>query len=56
MKMRRAIAPFILLSLMIAGCEIEKDPVVEPLDPSLLLTDGQIWLGEQYLAGEVVVE
>lgn len=38
--MRRAIAPFILLLIVLAGCEIEKDPVEEPLDPSLLLTDG----------------
>jgi hypothetical protein len=38
--MRRAIAPFILLVFMLAGCEIEKDPVVEPLDPSLHLTAG----------------
>ena len=38
--MRRAIAPFILLLFVLAGCEIEKDPVEEPLDPSLHLTDG----------------
>lgn len=38
--MRRAIAPLILLLIMVAGCEIEKDPVYEPLDPSLHLTDG----------------
>lgn len=38
--MRRAIAPFILLLFLAAGCEIEKDPVEEPLDPSLHLTDG----------------
>ncbi len=38
--MRRAIAPLILLLFVLAGCEIEKDPVVEPLDPSLHLTDG----------------
>jgi len=38
--MRRAIAPFILLLFLLAGCEIEKDPVYEPLDPSLHLTDG----------------
>ena len=39
-KMRRATAPLILLLILVAGCEIEKDPVEEPLDPSLLLTDG----------------
>ncbi len=39
-KMKRAIAPLILLLLLAAGCEMEKDPVEEPLDPSLLLTDG----------------
>ena len=38
--MRRAIAPFILLLFLAAGCEIEKDQVDEPLDPSLHLTDG----------------
>jgi hypothetical protein len=38
--MRRAIAPLILLLFLVAGCEIEKDPVDEPLDPSLHLTDG----------------
>ena len=38
--MRRAIAPLILLLFLAAGCEIEKDPVDEPLDPSLHLTDG----------------
>jgi len=38
--MRRAIAPFILLVLISAGCETEKDPVYKPLDPSLHLTDG----------------
>lgn len=38
--MRRAIAPFILLLLLAAGCEKEKDPDYEPLDPSLHLTDG----------------
>ena len=38
--MRRAIAPLILLLFVLAGCEIEKDPVEEPLDPSLHLTDG----------------
>ena len=38
--MRRAIAPLILLLFLVAGCEIEKDPVYEPLDPSLHLTDG----------------
>ena len=38
--MRRAIAPFILLLFVLAGCDIEKDPVDEPLDPSLHLTDG----------------
>ncbi|MEA3460290.1 MAG: hypothetical protein U9R49_00335 [Bacteroidota bacterium] len=38
--MRRAIAPFILLLFVLAGCETEKDPVEEPLDPSLHLTDG----------------
>ena len=38
--MRRAIAPFILLLIVLAGCETEKDPVEKPLDPSLLLTDG----------------
>jgi len=38
--MRRAIAPLFLLLFFVAGCEIEKDPVYEPLDPSLHLTDG----------------
>ncbi len=38
--MRRAIAPFILLLFVLAGCEKEKDPVEEPLDPSLHLTNG----------------
>jgi hypothetical protein len=38
--MRRAIAPLILLVLISAGCETEKDPVYKPLDPSLHLTDG----------------
>ena len=38
--MRRAIAPFILLLIVLAGCETEKDPVDEPLDPSFHLTDG----------------
>jgi len=38
--MRRAIAPLILLLFLAAGCEKEKDPVEEPLDPSLHLTDG----------------
>jgi len=38
--MRRAIAPLILLLFVLAGCEIEKDPVEEPLDPSLHLTNG----------------
>jgi len=38
--MRRAIAPYILLLFLVAGCEIEKDPVDDALDPSLLLTDG----------------
>jgi len=38
--MKRAIAPLILLLFVLAGCEIEKDPVYEPLDPSLHLTDG----------------
>jgi hypothetical protein len=38
--MRRAIAPLILLLFLAAGCEIEKDPVESPLDPSLHLTDG----------------
>ena len=39
--MRRAIAPLILLLFVLAaGCEIEKDQVDEPLDPSLHLTDG----------------
>ena len=30
----------ILLLVVAAGCETEKDPVDEPLDPSLHLTDG----------------
>ena len=67
--MIRAIARLILLLFLAAGCEIEKDPVDEPLDPSLHLTDGfcllknsredlqwpngRIWLGEQYLYSEV---
>ncbi|MDF1576671.1 MAG: hypothetical protein P1P86_15910 [Bacteroidales bacterium] len=38
--MNRAIARFMLLLLVLAGCETEKDPAEEPLDPSLLLTDG----------------
>lgn len=38
--MKRAIAPLVLLLFLAAGCETEKDPVDEPLDPSLLLTDG----------------
>ena len=38
--MRRAIAPLFLLLFLVAGCETEKDPVDEPLDPSLQLTDG----------------
>ncbi len=38
--MRRAIAPLFLLLFLVAGCEIEKDPAYEPLDPSLHLTDG----------------
>ena len=39
-KVNRAIALLILLLFLAAGCEIEKDPVDEPLDPSLHLTDG----------------
>ena len=38
--MNRAIARLILLLVLAAGCETEKDPVDEPLDPSLHLTDG----------------
>lgn len=38
--MNRAIARLILLLVVAAGCETEKDPVDEPLDPSLHLTDG----------------
>ena len=38
--MRRAIALLFLLLFVLAGCETEKDPVYEPLDPSLHLTDG----------------
>jgi hypothetical protein len=39
-KMNRAIARLILLLVVAAGCETEKDPVDNPLDPSLHLTDG----------------
>lgn len=38
--MRRAIALLFLLLFVLAGCETEKDPVEELLDPSLHLTDG----------------
>lgn len=38
--MNRAIARLILLLVLAAGCETERDPVDEPLDPSLFLTDG----------------
>jgi hypothetical protein len=70
--MRRAIAPLILLLFVLAGCEIEKDPVYEPLDPSLHFTDGfcllsnsredldqengRIWLGDLDLHAEVVIQ
>ena len=38
--MKVLFTPMVLLLFLVAGCEIEKDPVEEPLDPSLHLTDG----------------
>lgn len=49
-KMKRAIAPLILLLLLAAGSEMEKDPVEEPLDPSLLLSDGYSLVAGDHLA------
>jgi hypothetical protein len=45
--MIRAIARLILLLILVAGCEMEKDPVDEPLGPSLHLSDGYCLVADE---------